>query len=232
MILPIYPSPQDSTRPPTLHPYPGLDHALCPDYNGDNAGPWSRSDIENHWQQLMKEFPGAKIMASSYDTFLGELDKVRSTLPVVTAEMGDTWIYGVPSDPLKNAQFRAANRLRESCLAAGHCDNSDSRIQNFTRLLLKVPEVRWMKMKAMINLWRASSCAQDRLPGVLTLWFSSPLLLYAQHTWGGDVKSHLHDTTNWDNSAFHAVQYKEDNFLYITSKYFLLFFWKPRSQSH
>lgn len=79
-------------------------------------------------------------------------------------------------------------------------------------------------MKAVINSWRASGCAQARLPGVLTLWFPSSLLLNAQHTWGGDVKSYLHDTTNWDNSAFHAVQYKEDNFLYITSMYLLLFF--------
>ena len=89
----------------------------------------------------MKEFPGAKIVASSYDAFLSELDKVRSALPVVTQEMGDTWIYGVPSDPLKNAKYRAANRLREACLASGSCDNSDARIQNFTRLFLKNPEV-------------------------------------------------------------------------------------------
>ena len=51
----------------------GLDHILCPDYKGDNSGPWARKDIESHWAQLAKEFPGAKIIPSSFDTFFEQL---------------------------------------------------------------------------------------------------------------------------------------------------------------
>ena len=29
-----------------------------------------------------------------------------AALPVVTQEIGDTWLYGCPSDPLKNVIFR------------------------------------------------------------------------------------------------------------------------------
>jgi len=81
----------------------GLDHILCPDYKGDNSGPWGRADIEQHWAQLRKEFPdAARIIPSSYDAFFIELKAVKETLPRFTGEMGDTWIYGVPrySPPL------------------------------------------------------------------------------------------------------------------------------------
>ena len=38
--------------------------------------------------------------------------EIKARLPVVTKEIEDGWIYGVPSDPLKNAQLREANRQR------------------------------------------------------------------------------------------------------------------------
>ncbi|KAJ3075896.1 hypothetical protein HK102_005517, partial [Quaeritorhiza haematococci] len=36
----------------------------------------------------------------------------KDLLPEVEAEIGDTWIYGVPSDPYRMASFRALQRLR------------------------------------------------------------------------------------------------------------------------
>ena len=49
-----------------------------------------------------------------FDLFFVEANRpeVKALLPVVTQEIGDGWLYGVPSDPLKCAQFRAACRLR------------------------------------------------------------------------------------------------------------------------
>ena len=36
---------------------------------------------------------------------------------MVTQEIGDTWIYGPPSDPLKLARFREVARLRDTWIA-------------------------------------------------------------------------------------------------------------------
>jgi uncharacterized membrane protein len=36
-----------------------------------------------------------------------------------------------------------------------------------------------------------------------------------EHTWGMDVKTFLHDETNWQNEPFHAVQYTAENFITI-----------------
>ena len=64
-------------------------------------------------------------------------------LPIVTAEIGDGWIYGVPSDPLKMALFREAARQRQACIAAGECDPGAPAMRAFDRLLMKVSEHTW-----------------------------------------------------------------------------------------
>eukprot|EP01052_Picozoa_sp_SAG31_P022598 SAG31_NODE_1804_length_7234_cov_3.340855_5_plen_463_part_00 len=55
----------------------------------------------------------------------------------------DGWIYGVPSDPLKNAQFREAARQRASCIVSGRCNPASPAMRAFDRLLVKVPEHTW-----------------------------------------------------------------------------------------
>lgn len=41
-------------------------------------------------------------------------------------EIGDTWVFGVQSDPLKTANFRAASRLRAACIANPDCPSDVS----------------------------------------------------------------------------------------------------------
>lgn len=46
----------------------------------------------------------------SKDLFLASVLSVCFLEQVVTSEIGDTWLYGVPSDPLKNVWFREISR--------------------------------------------------------------------------------------------------------------------------
>ena len=66
-------------------------------------------------------------------------------LPTVELEVGDTWTYGNPSDPLKMSQNRALQRVWIECQATGspYCSASNPVIQNFTWALLKAPEHTW-----------------------------------------------------------------------------------------
>ncbi|EGD78368.1 hypothetical protein PTSG_09435 [Salpingoeca rosetta] len=121
----------------------GFDHVLCPDYKGDNEGPWSVIEVLQHWKQLKKEFPGATIVPSSFDSYFEILESVKHRLPVITQEIADTWIYGIASDPYKNTAYRALERARVSCLGSGACSAADAVMLNFTRLLLKNPEHTW-----------------------------------------------------------------------------------------
>ncbi len=77
----------------------GLTHALVYNWNGDNAGPWEASRYRNTWASLAESFPNANIVASTFDNFTQHLSAVRDKLPVVQSDIGDTWVYGVPSDP-------------------------------------------------------------------------------------------------------------------------------------
>eukprot|EP01111_Echinosteliopsis_oligospora_P018725 TRINITY_DN8746_c0_g1_i1.p1 TRINITY_DN8746_c0_g1~~TRINITY_DN8746_c0_g1_i1.p1 ORF type:complete len:564 (-),score=154.55 TRINITY_DN8746_c0_g1_i1:70-1761(-) len=120
-------------------------HALCWDFRNDNSGPPQMQEVLDVWAAVQAEFPGANITASSYDQFVNELVTIKDQLPVVTDEIGDTWIYGVPSDPLKVAQFREIVRARTECVKSGACDTSDFTFHAFDILLTKVAEHTWGK---------------------------------------------------------------------------------------
>jgi hypothetical protein len=122
---------------------PGLRDALAFAHTGDNLGPQSPEQIEHAFAELRAHFPGAEVLGSTLDAFGRALATVKDTLPVVTAEMGDTWIHGVGSDPQKVAQFRELLRLRQEWLAAGRISREDKAYRAFSRSLLMIPEHTW-----------------------------------------------------------------------------------------
>ena len=72
---------------------PGLSRALLFDWNGDNAGPYTADEYTQHFQQIEAEFPGAQVLASTFDEFTQYLAPYTSMLPIYDGEIGDTWIY-------------------------------------------------------------------------------------------------------------------------------------------
>ena len=88
---------------------PGYPEALLVSYNGDDAGSFSREHLDKLFQTVQSWFPEAEVQASTYEDFfipfLKTLDDpvagASIKLPVLEREFGDTWIYGVASDPLK-----------------------------------------------------------------------------------------------------------------------------------
>jgi hypothetical protein len=44
--------------------------------------------------RAQNEFPNAVVQGSTFDEFVEQLNTVRSSLPVIESEIGDTWIYG------------------------------------------------------------------------------------------------------------------------------------------
>eukprot|EP00662_Eupelagonemidae_sp_cell21_P034394 gene34394-35308_t len=97
------------------------DPALVTDWIGDNAGPGNPKHYLGVFAQIQKEFPKATIVASTFDEWLDAVDQsgLREKLPVVASEVGDSWIYGVPSDPKKTSQARALDRALTRYLEAG-----------------------------------------------------------------------------------------------------------------
>lgn len=74
----------------------------------DNVGAQSVEQIRGIYQQTREAYPGAEVLCGTLEDFLDVIDP--SALPVVTDEIGDSWIHGVGTDPYKAASYRAVLR--------------------------------------------------------------------------------------------------------------------------
>lgn len=122
---------------------PGLHDAISFAHTGDNCGPQGAEDIVRVFTQLRERFPDADITASTLDAYAQALLQMKEQLPVITGEIGDTWIHGVGTDPTKVSQFRALCRLRNGWQASGKLHVDDARLTAFSRALLTIPEHTW-----------------------------------------------------------------------------------------
>lgn len=122
---------------------PGSDLAVAVFVAGDNSGPHSVDEIADMYAELGRRFPQAKIVAASLSEVANAIEPYRAKLPVVTQEIGDTWIYGIASDPLKLARFREVSRLRLGWIKQGKFKSGDATDTALLRRLLLVPEHTW-----------------------------------------------------------------------------------------
>lgn len=103
---------------------------------------WCSSPHDHH---VRRQWPGATVVASTFDAWWSEFQDAVPHLPVSTQEMGETWLTGFAADAPKNSFYRTAAREYASCVQSGACDTTgaDTRITNFTRMLMKMPEHTW-----------------------------------------------------------------------------------------
>ena len=121
----LWKNPDGSTLPMIYHRHdyggtvvlPGTDTAFSMEMRSDNGGPHSQQEIQEIYARLRKQFPNATVTAATLSDVAAALAPVRDKLPVVTEEIGDTWIYGIPSDPPKVARYREAARMRQEWIA-------------------------------------------------------------------------------------------------------------------
>ena len=122
---------------------PDSDLAVAVEMRGDNQGPHSVEEITKIYADLRKQFPHAQVTAANLSEIAAAVEPYRSRLPVVTQEIGDTWIYGVPSDPIKVARYREVARLRKEWLDQGKFRVGDSIDRALLRRLALCAEHTW-----------------------------------------------------------------------------------------
>jgi hypothetical protein len=122
---------------------PGLDEALTFAHTNDNHGPQTPAQVETIYAHLRQEFPSAEIHAATLDDFAHALERIRADLPVITGEIGDSWIHGVGTDPLKVSRYRALCRLRRDWVSGAKTEADKTTLDRFSRILLCVPEHTW-----------------------------------------------------------------------------------------
>ncbi len=153
----------------------GFNDLLFFAHSGDNCGPPSVEELNQEFGRLHDRYPGATITGSTLDHFAERLRTVSGNLPLVTGEMGDTWIHGVGSDPLKTARFRQLSRLRRKWEESAECKEEPG-FKEFTGKLLMVPEHTWgmdekTHLKDYVNYSRedfTSARQRDSVPRDIT----------------------------------------------------------------
>ncbi len=122
---------------------PGTSTAIAVMVSNDNSGPHSLEEISTMYADLRRQFPGATIQAATFSDAAAAVEPIRSQLPVITQEIGDTWIYGCASDPTKVARYRELARLRRRWIDQHHFAVGDATDQQLLRRLLLAAEHTW-----------------------------------------------------------------------------------------
>ena len=116
-------------------PIPGTDTGAYFAHTGDNAGPSSPDEIEAIYARLHREYPEAEIVAGDLNDLALLVRPIVKYLPVITQELGDTWIHGAGTDPQKLSMYRSLLRLAKTC-------TEEEKEALYSSLLL-IPEHTW-----------------------------------------------------------------------------------------
>jgi len=122
---------------------PGSDLAIAIEVRDDNTGPHDPKEIAAIYQQLRQKYPNATVVAANLSDIANAVAPHRDSLPVVTQEVGDTWIHGVGSDPLKVARYRELARLRRTWISQGKLHAGDAVDLALLRHVLLEAEHTW-----------------------------------------------------------------------------------------
>lgn len=133
---------------------PGGKVAISVNFTGDNHGPHSYEKVKDIYADLHKRYPNAQLISASFNEIAEELLAIQDELPVVTSEIGDTWIYGYGSAPVRMAQFRALSELYSTWLREKKIDKNSEEALNFVLELGLIAEhTQGFDVKTHLRNW-------------------------------------------------------------------------------
>ncbi len=133
---------------------PGGKVAISINFTGDNHGPHPYERVKAIYADLHKRYPNARLIAASFNEIAEECLAIQDQLPVVTSEIGDTWIYGYGSAPQRMARFRALSELYSQWLCEGKLKKDSDEALNFALELGLIAEhTQGMDVKSHLRNW-------------------------------------------------------------------------------
>ena len=130
---------------------PGGKTAISVNFTGDNHDRIRRKGKEIY-ADLHKRYPTAQLIAASFNEIAQELLDMKASLPVVTSEIGDTWIYGYGSAPIRMAKFRALSSLYSKWLREKKLIASDESLNFAVELGLIAEHTQGMDIKTISGI--------------------------------------------------------------------------------
>lgn len=133
---------------------PGGKTAISVNFTGDNHGPHAYGKVKEIYADLHKRYPNARLVGASFNEIAEELQEMKETLPVITSEIGDTWIYGYGSAPIRMAKFRALSTLYSEWLRDKKIDQHSDEALNFVvELGLIAEHTQGVDVKTHLRNW-------------------------------------------------------------------------------
>ncbi|NDV01070.1 DUF5054 domain-containing protein [Pseudoroseicyclus tamaricis] len=150
----------------------GMESGIAFAHTMDNAGPQDVSRVVESRRDLARQVPDLRLRASTLDGFWQALKPHAANLPVVTSEIGDTWIHGVGSAPRRLSGFLEAQRHFDAM------EESPAR-HAFGRTLLEIAEHTW---GVDIKTYLRDESAWDR-PAFDAARASDPRFAFCEAAW-------------------------------------------------
>jgi hypothetical protein len=108
-------------------------------HTSDNMGPQSVPQVADVYRAMAHRYPNAAVRAAALEDYGALLWDRRAEFPVVDVEIGDSWIFGAASDPIKVQRFLALQRLYDRFAAEALTPERRA----FGRGLTLIPEHTW-----------------------------------------------------------------------------------------
>ena len=156
---------------------PGTDSAIVYAHTGDNFGPQNAEQVIAVYDELEKQYPNAVITGCAMNDICEDIISIKPSLPVITSEIGDTWIYGIGTDPCKVAGYQELSRLRTRWIGSGVLTAGSKDYYEFSKNLLCVAEHTWGYARFLLDDYKHYSHAglrklraEDKCKAVETSW--------------------------------------------------------------
>lgn len=123
-------------------------------FTGDNHGPHTYEQVKAIYKGLHERYPNARLKAVSFNEIAEYVWQMKEQLPVVSSEIGDTWIYGMGSAPVRMAKFRALSDLYAGWVKTGQVNPQDKNTIDFLLELGLIAEhTQGVDVKTHLRNW-------------------------------------------------------------------------------
>ena len=117
-----------------------VDDILYFDHTLDNHGASGKEAVLGNIKNIEAKYPEYEVVAGTLDDFAKEIWAVRDKLPVVTSEIGDSWIHGSASDPYKSGALRTLIYYKNKWLSDGSLKRGSEEYNNLEQNILCLAE--------------------------------------------------------------------------------------------
>lgn len=120
-----------------------VDEILYFDHTVDNRGARNEKDTIKAFEKVKSLYPDYEVQAGRMDEYANAIWEKRAELPVVTSEIGDTWIHGVATDPYKTAALKELIAIKNEAVSNGKIEASSKEYAELMENILCVAEHTW-----------------------------------------------------------------------------------------